>query len=66
MCTGLNKWIDTLRYFVMTKKRKIALVVKKISFKEAEDLDGVPFEQARMNKSVMDFEGFKINFYRIL
>jgi hypothetical protein len=26
------------------------------------DLDGVPFEQAWMNKSVMDFEGSKINF----
>ncbi len=26
------------------------------------DLDGVPFEQAWMNKKVMDFEGSKINF----
>ena len=26
------------------------------------DLDGVPFEQAWMNKRVMDFEGSKINF----
>ena len=26
------------------------------------DLNGVPFEQAWMNKSVMDFEDYKINF----
>ena len=33
------------------------------------DLDGVPFEQAWMNKRVMDFEGSKINFigyYKLL